>query len=67
MNGLTNLMKTLLLKGRGRKMPKSQTVSVSVVHSLLVAERGDASPNFAGYFGTTSTSKETLLPSRGWE
>lgn len=48
-------------------MPKSQTVPVSLVHSHLAAERGEALPNLAGYFGTTSTSKEALLPRRGWE
>lgn len=30
MNGFTDLIKTVLLKGRGRKMPKAQTVSQSV-------------------------------------
>lgn len=65
MNGFTSLIKTLL-KGKGSaQVPDS--FSVSVVPSLLAAERGEASKNFTGYFGTTSIAKEALVPIRGWE
>lgn len=68
MAGFTSVMKTLLLKGRGGKMPKSQTVSQSVRFTSSWQQReGKPCQTFLATLVQLQQAKKPLLPRRGWE